>query len=828
MEVTRESWPRRWLVMVAVWGFIAAVAVWHATVMRDYLGMLDRIGQPAAAQATPLSRLVPGNYSDAQTWTRFALASQESGAWQVRYTTIDNAPKGREVHWSSAFVQLVAGAGRLQHWITREPLPRATASALAWFNIPVLMACVIGLSAWAAARAGAGAGCLVALGIIGLHTFYEGFSPNYADHHGLLTAAVCGLVLGMVFMGAGWWRAREKGPSLLPESRRTARRAAVASALCGAVGLWISAASTILPIGIVGLAGLATVLLAGRWMQHEGGVFDPDNWRWWGRVGATASVALYLLEYAPHHLGMRLEVNHPLHALAWWGGSEIVALLASWRLGGAAARPRLAQIIAPLGAIALDPIAVAVGGTAVFAVSDPFVADLRHTVGEGMSFRAAAQAFGSGYARLYVFNFILIGVAAWALIALRRNRLLATFVTLVASAFLLLACWEIRWWVVVSGPTLCLILVLVANAVSERTLRIRWLAIAGCAALLLPMGAISEIRSLRASVERSSADPADLMQPIHRDIALALRATQPTGEIRLLASPDASNSIGYYGRFQTLGTLYWENVEGLKLAAAIHCAEDDEVARQLLRSRGVTHLAMISRGNYLAEYFRLFRPEARAEDLAKTFGHRLLIARQIPRWLQVIPYRVPANVGLADLTVLLLRVVPDLNDFDAAWNAATAKLLTDQLETGLREYQLAITSTPAGQQPGLYQSAGDFALNQNLDAAAIPLYRAALQYGFDPIVAAKIAWTLSTSPNPQVRNGREALAVLEPARRGATQPLLVSDALAAALAESGRFQEAIDVCNRTLALLREKGDTANTEVLQQRLDAYRSGSPWRR
>ena len=37
-------------------------------------------------------------------------------------------------------------------------------------------------------------------------------------------------------------------------------------------------------------------------------------------------------------VGLRLEVNHPLYALAWWGGAEFVALLAERHLAPAAAR----------------------------------------------------------------------------------------------------------------------------------------------------------------------------------------------------------------------------------------------------------------------------------------------------------------------------------------------------------------------------------------------------------------------------------------------------------------------------------------------------------
>ena len=37
----------------------------------------------------------------------------------------------------------------------------------------------------------------------------------------------------------------------------------------------------------------------------------------------------------------------------------------------------------------------------------------------------------------------------------------------------------------------------------------------------------------------------------------------------MLASPNASMGIGYYGNFKTIGTLFWENAPGLRAAAEI-------------------------------------------------------------------------------------------------------------------------------------------------------------------------------------------------------------------------------------------------------------------
>jgi hypothetical protein len=61
------------------------------------------------------------------------------------------------------------------------------------------------------------------------------------------------------------------------------------------------------------------------------------------------------------------------------------------------------------------------------------------------------------------------------------------------------------------------------------------------------------------AVARRNVDPKDAAIALQRDIAAALRASQPQGDIIPARGPNASTQIGYFGRFRTLGTLYWEN-----------------------------------------------------------------------------------------------------------------------------------------------------------------------------------------------------------------------------------------------------------------------------
>ncbi len=69
------------------------------------------------------------------------------------------------------------------------------------------------------------------------------------------------------------------------------------------------------------------------------GRVDPTLWRVWGCAAGLASLFFYLLEYAPAHFTMRLEVNHPLYALALFGAGDVLCRL-SWFISGEKDQPQ--------------------------------------------------------------------------------------------------------------------------------------------------------------------------------------------------------------------------------------------------------------------------------------------------------------------------------------------------------------------------------------------------------------------------------------------------------------------------------------------------------
>jgi tetratricopeptide (TPR) repeat protein len=92
----------------------------------------------------------------------------------------------------------------------------------------------------------------------------------------------------------------------------------------------------------------------------------------------------------------------------------------------------------------------------------------------------------------------------------------------------------------------------------------------------------------------------------------------------------------------------------------------------------------------------------------------------------------------------------------------------------------------------------------------------------------EISWILATNPRPELRNGSEAIHLAENAceRAGANQaePL---KCLAAAYAESGRFEEAVSAAEKALTAARTSQQTELAQSLENQLQLYRSHKPFR-
>lgn len=854
--------------MVTLWCLAGFTLLRQAQLIREHFGVVSQLGlRGAPAANTPLRQAFPAFAADAQVWIRHAIALREGDDVRLRQTTIDNAPNGREVHWNSAWAWTIAGAGWIHQLFTGEPMTSAVEKATFWLAPSILLALIILLSTWATRRAGLIAGVLVIVAMTAHDRIFEGFFPSYVDHHGLLTVSVLGMIMGAVFMGGGWWQERRLGTlAMLPRSPEIARTAAMFSAFSGACGLWVSAASAIPPIAIVGCAGVLAIVAQGRAALAQGVTFDPTTWRIWGRTGFAVSLFFYLLEYFPNHLSMRLEPNHPLHDLAWLGAGELIAEFGQRWLGAKEDRwKRLQQLVLPLIGVALAPAAILIGGTRVLSFIDPFMSRLHSGyIQEFLPLWVTIRTFDSKT----VFQLLGVGsaplIAAIATLSYRRRDtpIVLWFVAFATFFFTVMAWWQSRWLLNATGAQICCLLVVLATWTQPLSAPLRWAAaLAAAGFLFLPNAYLRYTTSVNQLKLRHVA-PTDANGMFLRDIARLIRASQPEGDITLLTSPNASTGIGYYGRFKTLGTLYWENTEGLKSAAGILAAKSEAEAAKLIKERKVTHIVVIIEENFIAPYFQLLNRNGTQEEFAKSFGYRLLADKVVPQWLQMLPYKIPDDLASLKMSAMLFKVNFNQTLPEALYHVAQAQIasgatieaertldiLISQVpqicEPWLRKAEIllnrhmwaesaqhflkGISLAPEADRPTLYATAASLFYNNKQHATAIHIYRAALAQKPVPELVSYLAWVLATTTDDTLRNGKESLELAQVAiAADPTSPNYLTS-LAAALGENGRFADAVIAADRAVANSRVRNDPpATQETFQQRLAILKSGKPIR-
>jgi Tfp pilus assembly protein PilF len=111
---------------------------------------------------------------------------------------------------------------------------------------------------------------------------------------------------------------------------------------------------------------------------------------------------------------------------------------------------------------------------------------------------------------------------------------------------------------------------------------------------------------------------------------------------------------------------------------------------------------------------------------------------------------------------------------------------------------------------------------------AITHYQRALQIKPDsPDVLNNLAWLLATCPEAHVRDGLQAVKyasrACELTHYG--MPPLVST-LAAAYAEAGRFDDAVEIAQRALKLAEAQSNPALADAIRSQIKLYQAGVPF--
>jgi tetratricopeptide (TPR) repeat protein len=150
-----------------------------------------------------------------------------------------------------------------------------------------------------------------------------------------------------------------------------------------------------------------------------------------------------------------------------------------------------------------------------------------------------------------------------------------------------------------------------------------------------------------------------------------------------------------------------------------------------------------------------------------------------------------------------------------------------QIDQAIENWQKTLSTDP--DDPRVHTSLGTALLRKGLVGEAISHYEKSLAIAPQSTVTLNnLALVLSTCSDARFRNGSRAIQLAEQADQlsGRKNPSIVRT-LAAAYAESGRFNDAIAAAERALQLATAQGDSALVSTLRMDIDLYRMNFPRR-
>ena len=627
--------------------------------------------------------ILPHNGMDGFHWIMQAQLSLAGEGPRIRKVDYDNPPAGREVHWSSSFRWWLIAVAWLDHLVTGEPMPIAVESVAPFANTVLLGLFMLSLTPLVAWRLGSVPASLLVVGMVSVQPFYQLFVVGNPDHHGL--AAISGLmtVLFLIGGGGGWVKSEPAAPVGRSKARpvppsalalwlpdlAAARRWFIASGVAGGAGLWVSAA-TVAPVLIgTGLGALgATGVLARSPRPTDAWRAEPRLWRVWGIAGAGSSLFFYVLEYFPAHLGWRLEVNHPLYALAWLGAGELLyqvcrSVRGEQRRGSR--RDWLAVAFSVL-AIAALPVVISLWPARTFWVSDRFLWDFHEDY--IVEFRGLIRFLEPLPARTRLAQANILPLLAIPTgYAVLRTKLAApakgllTLALLPSLTTLVLPFAQVRWLGLAYGIWLAALAAIAMVLSREPWLLQRLWARVGAGLFVTAVLLVAPLNNLGLWLQFHWVAPTEweeVVEIVTRDVAHRLRTSLGDAPGLVVSGPTTTTWLIYYGGFRGLGTLYWENLPGLKATAQIYSAPSQERAYEAIKKHGVTHLVIFSWDAFAREYARLSRGmRLGQEPPVDAFLLRLLgPSPPRPAWLRELPYAVPQAAGLKGHWVRIYEV----------------------------------------------------------------------------------------------------------------------------------------------------------------------------
>lgn len=548
----------------------------------------------------------------------------------------DTTPVGRPQLLPQAYAAWLVAVAWSLHLVTEDPLPIAIEAAALWEPLVAQTLVLIGAAFFMWRRFGpASAGLTAALFVFAPWIANQFVPGTLGARPWSLAFAAYAIAISFCRDGAG------RRPSAFGWN----------SALALSASLWLDPALGFPAALIASAAG------AGRANAMEA----PPRFLKWASIGAAATTLAWAIDGAHWDLSAgELRFAHPLYAAAWLGLGLMLDGYCRTRRAEKTRKGSVARIAVGLGLVAA--LAVAQIDRGYWGWLYPSPALLRLTpLEETPAFPSVADWIGHAplSETLFVAFVPLAALAALAVswVAARRDPAGSPVSHAAASAALLaallLACFRIHWAigaVLISAPILA--------GLAAWLPRFGGRMISAAAAIyLMALAALPHLSgSANASETEGEATRPQLTALVYRHFSHWLATRAPGSEVRVLASPDLSDSLVFHGGCQALMSTAWESHPGMVAATRILSAPESTEAEAVIQSRELTHIALTSWENVLPLLAKA--PNAENEN---TFYHRLQ-HWVLPPYLRPIPYRLPPAPGFAHEKLVLFELTPHQDD----------------------------------------------------------------------------------------------------------------------------------------------------------------------
>ena len=159
-------------------------------------------------------------------------------------------------------------------------------------------------------------------------------------------------------------------------------------------------------------------------------------------------------------------------------------------------------------------------------------------------------------------------------------------------------------------------------------------------------------------------------------------------------------------------------------------------------------------------------------------------------------------------------------------NRATAHAKNADYASAVRDLRKSLELDP--EDPLTHKQISQALKHIGMAKQAITHYRRALELKPDwPEVLNDLAWILATHKDPEIRNGQQALQLaLHACQLENYKVFAVVDTLAAAYAETGKFDQAVKTAKTAMQLAQKGGLTPIAQDIRRRMDLYKAKLPY--